>query len=125
MTAIRATMIDADRCEAEGHSVKAAAPVLALCRKLIEAGYDPATPLHAYRGDVLALRVRSIGEGAKLTVTDSRCGTPVLRPWRDQQAGSANPTAHRIDAATQRTPRPDELPVENKSALRGSSARAK
>lgn len=87
MTAIRATMIDADRCEAEGHSVKAAAPVLALCRKLIEAGYDPATPLHAYRGDVLALRVRSIGEGAKLTVTDSRCGTPVLRPWRDQQAG--------------------------------------
>jgi len=37
-------------------------------------GYDPATPLEAYRGE-LCLRVRSIGEGAKLTVRESAAGT--------------------------------------------------
>jgi hypothetical protein len=33
--------------------------VLALCRKLIEAGCDPGRGLHAFRGAMLALRVRS------------------------------------------------------------------
>jgi hypothetical protein len=40
--------------------------VLAMCRRLVEVGYDPATPLHAYRDDTLCLAVRSIGEGARL-----------------------------------------------------------
>jgi hypothetical protein len=47
------------------------APVLRLCRALIEAGYDPELPLDAYRGDTLCLRVRSIGAAAKLTVRES------------------------------------------------------
>jgi hypothetical protein len=47
------------------------APTLALCRKLVELGYDPATPLHAYRGDTLAIKVGSIGAGARLTVDES------------------------------------------------------
>jgi hypothetical protein len=59
---IRATITD-DRCEAEGYSVRANAPVLALCRKLVENGYDPARPLHAYRGNTVALTVTSIGWG--------------------------------------------------------------
>jgi hypothetical protein len=37
------------------------AVVCALCRRLVEAGHDPATPLEIYRGATLALRVRSIG----------------------------------------------------------------
>jgi hypothetical protein len=40
--------------------------VLRLCEKLVHAGHDLATPLEAYRGDTLSLRVRSIGEGAWL-----------------------------------------------------------
>jgi hypothetical protein len=44
--------------------------MLATCRKLIELGYDPARPLHAFRGDVLCLKVRSIGEGARLECQD-------------------------------------------------------
>ena len=69
MTAIIAQITGSDRCEAEGFSVCGnAAPVLAMCRKLVEAGFDPTRPLHAYRGDVLCLRVRSIGEGAELRV---------------------------------------------------------
>jgi hypothetical protein len=66
MTPIRAEISKSNRCDAEGYTVKTSAPVLAMCRKLVEAGYDPATPLHAYRGDTLCLKVRSIGEGAKL-----------------------------------------------------------
>jgi hypothetical protein len=71
---IRATLISSDRCEAEGISVSAAAPLLALCRKLVSAGYDPRRPLHAYRGNVLALRVRSIGEGAQLAIAGDGVG---------------------------------------------------
>ena len=55
------------------------APVLAMCRALIAAGYDPSRPLHVYRDKVLALTVRSIGEGAKLTVKDGSTGRPGFR----------------------------------------------
>jgi hypothetical protein len=44
--------------------------VCALCRRLIEAGHDPAEPMEVYRGATLALHVRSIGEAAGLTVRE-------------------------------------------------------
>jgi hypothetical protein len=52
----------------------AAAPVLALCRKLVAAEHDPALPLEAYRGDVLCLRVRSIGKAAGLEINGEGTG---------------------------------------------------
>ena len=82
---IRAVLIGSDRCEAEGISVRAAAPVLALCRKLVTAGHDPERPLHAYRGNVLALRVRSIGEGAQLAIAGDGVG---FRRRKDLTAAS-------------------------------------
>jgi hypothetical protein len=66
--AIRADLRDDDTCVAAGVTVTAPSPVLLLCRKLLDAGHDPTTPLHAYRGNTLALIVRSIGEGARLRV---------------------------------------------------------
>ena len=42
-------------------------------------GIPPDTPLEVYRGGVLALRVRTVGEGAQLEVRDNRYGTPVCR----------------------------------------------
>jgi hypothetical protein len=78
---IRATLIGDNRCEAAGITVRGSAPVLALCRKLVEAGHDPAPALEAYRGETLCLRIRSIGEAAGLTVEDSRHGTPRFRRW--------------------------------------------
>ena len=62
---IRAELIGSDRCEAEGIIARGYAPVLDLCRKLVAAGYNPASPLEAWRGETLCLRVRSIGEGAR------------------------------------------------------------
>jgi hypothetical protein len=58
----------------EGIEVKAAAPTLAMCRALVAAGYDPAQPLESYRDDVLCLKVRSIGEGARLAIRGDGVG---------------------------------------------------
>ena len=88
---IRATIIGHDECEAEGYHVRAYAPVLAMCRKLIEVGCDPQRPLHAYRGGVLALRVHTIGEGAELTVGDSRTGCPTFRRHQDAKKVVSEP----------------------------------
>jgi len=92
---IRVTLIGFDRCEAAGISVRGYAPVLDLCRELVAAGFDPACPLEAWRGQTLCLRVHSIGEGARLTVADDRHGTPRLRRQRDRtrRYGAGSPVA--------------------------------
>jgi hypothetical protein len=45
---IRAEIIGTDRCTAEGYTARSSAPVLALCRKLIDADFDPERTLRAY-----------------------------------------------------------------------------
>jgi hypothetical protein len=107
MTNIRAEITDADRCEADGFTVRAAAPVLAMCRKLLAAGYDPDRPLHAYRGDVLALKVRAIGEGAKLTVEESRA--PRFVRWKPCALVEGSPRIARNGAAATAASKPDRL----------------
>jgi len=94
--AIFAELIGSNTCTAAGITVVDRAPVLALCRALVTAGQEPNRPLHAYRGDVLCLCVRSIGEGARLAVEDDRHGRPRLRRWRNRakRYGAASP-AHR------------------------------
>jgi len=54
--------------------VTTSAPVLELCRALVAAGHDPASRLDAYRGDVLCLQVRSIGEAARLEINGHGTG---------------------------------------------------
>jgi hypothetical protein len=76
-------LVGSGRCEVDGLVVKHPAPVLAMCRALIDAGYDPRRPLEAYRGQTLCLRVSSIGYGAQYTVEESRSGgAPVLRRYK-------------------------------------------
>ena len=79
-TPIRATLLGSNRCEALGFTGRGHSPVFALCRALVAAGHDPRRPLHAYRGDVLALSISFIGEGAQLTVREDRCG-PRFVKW--------------------------------------------
>ena len=57
------------------------AVVCVLCRKLVDAGHDPSLPMIVKRGDIIALRVRSIGEAAKMTVSDWN-GPPEFRKWK-------------------------------------------
>jgi hypothetical protein len=91
---IRAVIEGAEQCTALGRKVRASAPVLALCRELIAAGHDPNRPLHVYRDGVLALRVRSIGEAARLRVAshgvgfeaDKECTAASLMRFPDRAA---------------------------------------
>jgi hypothetical protein len=87
-------IINSDRCEVYGLVVKHNAPVLAMCRRLIEVGYDPDRPLEAYRREVLCLRISSIGYGAKFTVKEKQ-GTPILRRLYEAPTGvsTASPIA--------------------------------
>ena len=55
-----------------GIEVHTGSPLLALCRRLLDEGCNPASPLEAYRGNTLCLTVRSIGEAAQLEVVGHR-----------------------------------------------------
>lgn len=77
---IHATLKGSNCCQGHGITARGCAPVLDLCRALVKAGHDPRRPLHAYCGDVLALKVRSIGNGARLTVREDRAG-PRFIAW--------------------------------------------
>jgi hypothetical protein len=96
---IRAELIGSDRCEAEGITACGCAPVLQLCRELVAAGFNPACPLEAWRGETLCLRIRAIGEAARLTVADDRHGTPRLRRRQDRPPGyvAGSPVAQIAD----------------------------
>jgi hypothetical protein len=82
---MRAYLTGATTCTAAGISVTNSTPVLSLCRRLLEAGHDPATRLEVYRGATLALTIRSIGEAAELEINSK--GTDFVR-HRDVRAAS-------------------------------------
>jgi hypothetical protein len=107
---IFAILLGSDRCIAEGISVRAYAPVLALCRALIDAGYDPKRALLSHRGGDLALAVRSIGEGALLTVEDDRHGRPRLRRWRVRGRCGDDPPASKLGTEDRASPREQKTP---------------
>ncbi len=75
---ILAYIVGDDSCAAEGFTATGHAPILALCRKLIEADFDPRRPLRAYRGPVLCLTVPSLCKGAALIVKTCGNGAPVF-----------------------------------------------
>ena len=93
--AIRAELAGSDSCSALGITISSSSPVLALCRKLVQAGCDSSTPLEVYRGETLCLRVRSIGEGARLQVNSQGRGFEPYQgprpasPMRQKRRGAA------------------------------------
>jgi hypothetical protein len=85
--AITAELSGANRCEAQGIVATGTAPALILCRQLLQAGVNPDKSLDVYRQGTLALRIRRIGEGAKLAVKDDNRGVPRFRPYREGPDG--------------------------------------
>src|SRR5262249_22554056 len=81
---------DSCRCQEIDAAVTANAPVLAMCRQLLATGIDPDTALGVYRQGVLALKVRSIRDGARLTVKTAGNGTPIFT-LDDRCKGAAAP----------------------------------
>jgi hypothetical protein len=92
---ICAELIGSSRCDAEGLSARGYAPVFQLCRELVAAGFNPACSLEAWRGQTFCLRIRSIGEAARLTIEDDGNGTPRIRRWRNRPEtyGAGSPVA--------------------------------
>jgi len=71
---VQASLAGSDYCAAEGLAARGPAPVLGLCQQLLDAGFDPATPLQAYRDDKFCLSARSIGEASKLEINGKGTG---------------------------------------------------
>jgi hypothetical protein len=104
LRAIRAALSGNDNATALDVTGHGSAPILDLCRKLVAAGHDPTTPLHAYRNGTVALIVRAIGEAARLRINAYGTGfipcpeavtAPPMRPngsapiWRRWPPGVA------------------------------------
>jgi hypothetical protein len=82
---IKAELVGDSKALACGFVINSHSPLLGLCRSLVASGYDPATPLEAYRGETLCLRVRSIGEAARLEVNGNGIGFRLGAPdFRDE-----------------------------------------
>lgn len=81
------------------------APVLELCRALVAAGHDPASRLDAYRGDVLCLQVRSIGEAARLEINGHGTGFK-----RAGGGGTAPPMRQTRRTLVEGPPDPEAIP---------------
>jgi hypothetical protein len=90
VTPIHAELNGSDTCTALGIVAHSNSPLITLCRKLVEAGCDPASPIEAWRASTFCVRVRSIGETAELAVNSKgtgfirapcgvRTGPPVIR----------------------------------------------
>ncbi len=77
---IRAELIGSGTAVAKGITAQGNSPVLELCRLLVAASFDPDTPLHAHRGNVLCLIVCSIGAAPRLTVKERPFG-PAFEQW--------------------------------------------
>ena len=128
VTAVRAELTGDDTCSALGITVQSTSPVLALCRKLVDAGHDPATPLDVYRADVRALKIRSIGEGVKLRVSPHGIGFVLDAPTDERQRRTCVTASakHQASPALSRAPiaaashRPSERPRSKSSHARST-----
>jgi hypothetical protein len=79
---IVAAITGSDTAVALDTAVRSHSPVLCLCRALLGAGMDPNQPLHAFRGDVLALTIRTLADGAWLEVSQHGTGFTARRERR-------------------------------------------
>lgn len=77
---LAARLIGSDSATVAGITVRGQAPILALCRALIAAGFHPGLPLQCHRGAMLCLTVRAIGEGANLTIDGKGSGSTMAAP---------------------------------------------
>jgi hypothetical protein len=110
---IHATLTGSDRCEAVNVIAVGHAPVLTLCRQLLERGIDPDIAMVVFRRGQVALRVRAIGQAAKLAVEDNKYGTPTSA--KHVRKGVAQPRPLKKTAGGQH-----DSPPPHKSAPCGS-----
>jgi hypothetical protein len=82
---IIATLIGNDTAQAGDIVSRGRSPVFALCRALLAAAANPDSKLECFRGSVLALTVKSVGIGAKLTIRETVTDGPRVVRWKPLQ----------------------------------------
>jgi hypothetical protein len=95
---IHAQLSGSDTAEAFGYSVTSTSPVLALCRDLVDAECPSCWSMEAYRGPTLCLRIRSIGEAARLEVGPHGVGF-IACPREDEGVSSGFGGSPAMEAA--------------------------
>jgi hypothetical protein len=114
---VRVQLVGSNRAEAFGLVTVGRAPLCQLCRKLIRAGIKADLPVEAYRGDVLALRARSLLMAAQLTAKDDVRGTPRFERYRPPAAGRPAVVGGPASRTAQnRSEAPGPLPAENNAS---------
>ncbi len=78
---IIAQLIGDDTAQVGDIIVRSRSPVFGLCRALLAAGANPNSKLECFRGSVLALTVKTIGLGAKLTIKENNWVGPKVVPY--------------------------------------------
>jgi hypothetical protein len=63
------------------------APIFSYCRHLIKKGIHPRTKLEVYREDTLALSIKTINKGAKLSVKEDNQDGPYFIKYRPFSPG--------------------------------------
>ena len=82
---IIARLTNDDVAQAGDIVARSRTPVFALCRALLAAGANPNSRLECFRGSVLALTVKSVGIGAKLTIRETVTDGPRVVRWKPLQ----------------------------------------
>jgi hypothetical protein len=106
---LRAELLGSSTARCGGQAATGRSPVLGLCRRLVAAGHDPSLPLHVYRGATLVLTVRTIGEGAALTVREPEVGAAHFAAWRPFPSAPVAP-------CTRLRPTPAQTPSRRNNA---------
>jgi hypothetical protein len=88
---LHAELIGDDTCTGGGTIVRGRAPALALCRQLLAAGCNPDAALTVFRNGIVSLRIRTLAEGASLTVEECSDGRPRFRPYRPHSSEERPP----------------------------------
>ena len=116
-TVIVAQLFGHDRAQAGDIVVRSRSPVFALCRALLAAGANPNGRLECFRGSVLALTVKSVGIGAKLTIKENDFVGPKVVPYEPLSGDRVERDARQND-----DPAPSRLPDDSLAEGRGPRA---
>jgi hypothetical protein len=83
---ILAQFIGSDRCTVEGLEVKAQCSRSGHVPKASRTRFEDSRPLHCFRGEELAMKISSIGWGARYAIEEGPNG-PKLRKWKPVPTG--------------------------------------
>ncbi len=105
--AVRAELHGNDTARSGDLIARGRSPVFSLCRALLAAGADPDARLECFRGDVLALTVKTIGAGAALTIEESATRGPKVVRWKPFSRADVEPHVRPNDDPARTNPLPD------------------